>query len=124
MEIIVNQDAWVFLGGTVAAVSSVVIAHINSRRKQDTMEAKVDETIALSKPTGNGFAQQVKDSLARVELAQAALVLDVSSLKEKVSEQAVAHARLEGKMDGHLVSRQLALPSQYTGPAQPPQALE
>lgn len=121
MEIVLDTNAWVFLGGTVATVGSVAIAHINSKRRQDSVEQKVDETVALSKPTGNGFAQSVKDSLARVELAQAALVTEVSALKEKVSDQAVAHARLEGKFDGAMTSvssrpatvipQQLALPA-------------
>lgn len=99
-----DADAWVFLGGTVTTVGAVLVAHINATRRQDAVEGKVDETMALSRPTGNGFAQCVRESLSRLEHTQAALAADVASLKGQVADQAVAHARLEGKLDGHLVN--------------------
>jgi hypothetical protein len=125
-----SADAWQATGVIVSAVaaagSGVAIAIVTStNRKVVRTGEKVDDASQLAeeardyaKPTGNGFANAVQSSLARVEAGQEALTRDVASLKDKVTDQAVAHARLEGKFDGHVSAS--ALPAPRVEQAPPP----
>jgi hypothetical protein len=99
---------WTAGGFVAAAVVSGVFAIVVARisKKVDKAIVVAQEASNYAKPTGNGFAKEVKDSLARVELGQQEMRVEIGTLKEKVADQAVSHARLEGKLDGHLIPRQ------------------
>ena len=55
-----SPEAWTFLATTVTAVTALLADNARTRRR-------VDRTIELSEPTGNGFAAEVKGALKRIE---------------------------------------------------------
>jgi hypothetical protein len=69
-----SSEAWIFLGVCVTALATVIGGLIDTRRK-------VGEAVELSRPTGNGFAHEVQESLRRIEERQ---------------------ARMEGVLDAHI----------------------
>jgi hypothetical protein len=67
---------------SLAAIGTVWLTNRRTNRRVDATSVKVDEAIALSKPTGNGFAQDMRDG--------------VRAIRDEQHRQAVHLARLDG----------------------------
>lgn len=66
-----STEAWQFLGLVVVQVTGLVALWLKLRKSRqildDTAE-NVHRAVELSEPTGNGFAQEVRESLAELKI--------------------------------------------------------
>lgn len=66
-----SEYAWAFLGTSVAEVAgcitAITVAHIKTSRQLAAAKAEVKEVRKLAEPTGNGFANDVRQALLRIE---------------------------------------------------------
>lgn len=58
-----SDSAWQFLSVMVVQVAGVLIVYLKLRKHREVL----DKAVELSEPTGNGFANEVREALAELK---------------------------------------------------------
>lgn len=97
---------WTFAGILVVAITGLLTEMAKTRRKIDQVHEDVGvaanaavDAADLARPTGNGFAQSVKDSLARIEKSQQATDDRLAAFDIRVTRRL---DRAEDRLDKHI----------------------
>lgn len=93
---LVSHDLWVFLGIVVAQFAAIVVAVVQGRTAAaDAKAAKQSAQTAaeLSKPTGNGFADDVRQGFSDLREGIADMRRGLSRVEAKIDDHVADHAR-------------------------------
>ncbi len=102
-----NRD-YITTGGLIicallSAFSAVIVALVQSNRNMTKRGMKAAEVAAVrSEPTGNGWADEVKDTLERIEAKQAEQSRDIGGIREEQRTERVERVALAYALSKHI----------------------
>lgn len=59
-----SDSAWQFLSVMVVQVAGVIVVYLKLRKSRQVL----DKAVELAEPTGNGFANEVREALAELKI--------------------------------------------------------